>query len=82
MTRFFPEFHNWLETVRESSVLLRLAKSFTETPNQNMRSASLTFAVNNKVRHFRKIVTKTNRGTCTVESVSKLIMQFKTISVC
>ncbi|XP_043286621.1 protein PAT1 homolog 1 isoform X2 [Venturia canescens] len=48
LTRFFPEFHNWLETVHESFVLLRIARSFTESLNHNTKTNSLSFAVTNK----------------------------------
>ncbi|KAK0181111.1 hypothetical protein PV327_003422 [Microctonus hyperodae] len=49
LVRFFPEFHRWLETVNDFSVIIRLARGFLDSCNQmNKNNFNLTFAVNNK----------------------------------
>ncbi|XP_015122120.1 protein PAT1 homolog 1 [Diachasma alloeum] len=49
LVKFFPEFHRWIETTRDFETVLRLARGFLDSVNQNSRiNNSLAFAVTNK----------------------------------
>lgn len=51
LVKFFPEFHRWIETARDFNTILRLARGFLDSVNQNSKiNNSLAFAVTNKVR--------------------------------
>ncbi|XP_063986492.1 protein PAT1 homolog 1 [Diachasmimorpha longicaudata] len=49
LVKFFPEFHRWIETTRDFRTVLRCARGFLDSVNQNNRiNNSLAFAVTNK----------------------------------
>ncbi|XP_011299426.1 protein PAT1 homolog 1 [Fopius arisanus] len=49
LVKFFPEFHRWIETTRDFGTVLRLARGFLDSVNQNSKiNNSLAFAVTNK----------------------------------
>lgn len=54
LINFYGEFQKWVEeNSAQPSLLINLAKEFTESSNQSSKMNSLTFALTNKVIYYK-----------------------------